>query len=1137
MKTIKIFTILAIALFFISNSVEAQIIDVCGNDSVKLHVSNYQYGTIQWESSYDSINWAIIKEVQDTVYKFKPAETKYYRAVVKFAECPPEYSEISLVQMPPIANAGTDRISPENELKMIANINQGALGTWSIIDGAGGDFNNINNPYAEFSGTEGLYTLVWSLTNVCGSSTDTIDIEFKNNVYIDAIAVVDSTDSILSTPAQMGNGIYIIDFSDPAPEISDSTVLLGLINDGFISKVDSFTLELDTFTLYTSDGTLEDIAIDATFDLAQVFKIDTTITSLKSSSLKQLNKFPTRKELTTNPKFKTGNYYYIVKTIPVYTYPGVSLRQNFNRKSNGESALIELNFNSTLFSIPNANLKLTGYYKFNPNMVVDVDYNSMHVKSFKMGLYNATIERNYRLDLSATAAANLLDYSFTLFSIKKDIFFVLAGGPVWIQAEFNVDGKISADISASMNVTHEYTKTSTYTAAIEYENKNWDYIYNKKSNVDMNNSFTVTGNLTQHFDVGPNIHFKVYGVVGPYIDTRLTEDLKLCFYNANWQANMNIGGEITLGAKSKILGATLFDISRTWSQSFYNLQLPYNLNIQSGNNQTYELGNALEKTVAVQVKSNKGFVIPYALVHFKTLDGGNVENTIVITNAKGIAETIWTPNGSSQSQLEAYILDCDGNDINNSPLIFTAFQNTSTNCSQSSLALSVIENNNIIKPIASMGTAPYEYSTDGINYTSTAPNIEITPGESYSFTVRDDAGCFANASYVSSADVCANTNIQLNTNTTGNVIEVNATGGTAPYQYAIDVSSFSTTNIFTNVAVGTHIIKVIDANTCINAANIEIFNDVVPVKAGFYVIQNHIQPNTSVQFINISNSADTYLWDFGDGTTSTQESPTHSYSSEANYSVQLIATNSYGSNTLIKNNYIIVSNNSSGGTVTDIDGNTYNTVWIGNQWWMAENLKSTKYTDGTAIPHITDNTAWANLGNNDTDKAYCFYNNDASLGYGALYTYAAAVNGTPQSGTNIVQGVCPTGWHLPSDAEWTELENYLIANGYNYDGTTSGDKVAKSLASTTGWNSSTNVGAVGNNQSINNSTGFTALPGGRRRSANGAFNNVGLSGFWWSSTERSSSRAWYRYLYYDYASVLRYYYNKSYGFSVRCLRD
>ena len=205
---------------------------------------------------------------------------------------------------------------------------------------------------------------------------------------------------------------------------------------------------------------------------------------------------------------------------------------------------------------------------------------------------------------------------------------------------------------------------------------------------------------------------------------------------------------------------------------------------------------------------------------------------------------------------------------------------------------------------------------------------------------------------------------------------------------------------------------------------------------------------------------------------------------------------------------------------------------------MTENLKATKYSDGTTIPHVTDKAAWGNLGANNTNKAYCFYNNDESLGYGALYNYAAAVNGTPQSGSNHVQGVCPDGWHLPSDTEWSELENYLIANGYNYDGTTSGNKIGKSLAATSGWNNSSTTGAVGKNQSTNNSTGFSAPGGGGSRDGSiGTFEYAGYNGDWWSSSEDFGSYACYRYLSHNYPGLSLSFPYKSHGYSVRCVRD
>jgi uncharacterized protein (TIGR02145 family) len=199
---------------------------------------------------------------------------------------------------------------------------------------------------------------------------------------------------------------------------------------------------------------------------------------------------------------------------------------------------------------------------------------------------------------------------------------------------------------------------------------------------------------------------------------------------------------------------------------------------------------------------------------------------------------------------------------------------------------------------------------------------------------------------------------------------------------------------------------------------------------------------------------------------------------------------------------------------------------------MGENLKTTSYNDGTAIPLVTDNTAWINL----TTPGYCWYFNDAATYknlYGALYNWYA-VSATTNGGKNV----CPAGWHVPTDAEWTTMGNYLIANGYNYDGTTTGNKYAKSLASTANWTVSGIAGAVGNTDypAKRNVTGFTALPGGFR-DFGGIFGIIGSYGSWWSSTEGDATDAWGRYLYCDNGSVDRIGSDEVYGFSVRCVRD
>jgi len=200
-------------------------------------------------------------------------------------------------------------------------------------------------------------------------------------------------------------------------------------------------------------------------------------------------------------------------------------------------------------------------------------------------------------------------------------------------------------------------------------------------------------------------------------------------------------------------------------------------------------------------------------------------------------------------------------------------------------------------------------------------------------------------------------------------------------------------------------------------------------------------------------------------------------------------------------------------TVHDIDRNTYKTIQIGTQTWMAENLKTTKYRNGTPIENIADNMQWQN----NTSGAYCSYNNNTNndCPYGKLYNWYAISNSNQ---------LCPAGWHVPTDAEFTTLTTFLG------DGTNAGIKL-KNMGSqfwdTESWQSP---------NSADNSSGFSGLPGGNRF-VGGSFGDLGDMGCLWSSTGFNTYTAWSRYLYDEIGDFGRGYSDKQYGFSVRCIKD
>jgi uncharacterized protein (TIGR02145 family) len=196
-------------------------------------------------------------------------------------------------------------------------------------------------------------------------------------------------------------------------------------------------------------------------------------------------------------------------------------------------------------------------------------------------------------------------------------------------------------------------------------------------------------------------------------------------------------------------------------------------------------------------------------------------------------------------------------------------------------------------------------------------------------------------------------------------------------------------------------------------------------------------------------------------------------------------------------------------SVTDIDGNTYKTTIIGNQVWMAENLKVTREPNGTPVYFVKegrDEVQWEDLHDSSITKAYCFYDNDTASPYGALYTYEAA------------KSVCPTGWHLPTNEDWDELKNFVSQHLGNYHG------IGDALKSKS-WTGNSDADGFG----------FSALPGGYRN-FEGRFQDKRESGYWWSGTPRDSLQSWYRYIDsgYDLNEGKEHEFS---GLSIRCIKN
>jgi uncharacterized protein (TIGR02145 family) len=243
------------------------------------------------------------------------------------------------------------------------------------------------------------------------------------------------------------------------------------------------------------------------------------------------------------------------------------------------------------------------------------------------------------------------------------------------------------------------------------------------------------------------------------------------------------------------------------------------------------------------------------------------------------------------------------------------------------------------------------------------------------------------------------------------------------------------------------------------------------------------------------------------------------------YIYRVYAFNSVGNSLTYSNEVTITTSNYTsinvpGPNVTDIDGMTYQSVTNCGLIFTKQNLNVSKYSDGTPIPQVTDPTEWSNL----ITGAWCYYNNTTTNGttYGKLYNWYAVAGIYDVASANnpsLRKKLAPTGWHVPTDAEWTQLTDCL-----------GGESIAGGKMKTTGtslWISNTDA---------TNTSGFTGLPGGYRN-LTGTFGTIRNNGFWWSSSESSTAYAGYRILYYNFGLAGRDFDYKKLGFSVRCVKD
>lgn len=1108
----KLITLVYLCFFGINTF--AQITETCATGTIELKADNHQVGTLEWEKSKDGILWEKILNAHNITYTFETTEAAYYRAVNKFTSCEPQPSEVTFVQRPPVANAGQDRLINDTFVYLAANKALASTGTWTILEGAGGAFTNPANPNDKFTGILGnTYKLQWTLQNSCGTSSAIVNLNFVTNQYYSKIVIVDDTDTILSTPADLAAGNYNITFSS-AVNIDDQTYIVGMVGNGFLRKVNTVTQNGNTFTMTTSQGKLEDILENGGFDLGNIFSLSQSLTNAKNANAKQngyklLSSKPTRAEILSNPKFQQGVHYFVMGE-KESSVAGMRLKKTIENTGDDNFHFDFLDKKIIDEPALGVTMSLNGTMDFKPHPNAFYNRNIFN-PIFSVSLDNATLVTKLTATLEVKGERELVNREFNLYNYRKIIAVMVGPLPVMITANVDLEGVSSVKVDGSIKVVHSITNTITTNAGIRYENGEWTNHYEDKIENTMDTSLDITGSLTQTFEIGPKVSFKVYDIIGPYVGARLTEDFSIRASNhnveaINWDATLDLGANATVGVIAEGFGTTFFDCNQPLgNRSLYQIKFPNSIEYVTGNNQNYSFGVPMPEPVKVRVMSNKGFPVPGAMVTFAP--AANVANNYVITDLNGYASTIWTASDLGNSSLTATVQDSELKDIEGGPIVFNATEDASLVCVDSSLRVGYITSENKISPSAQLGAPPYTYSTDGVNFSSLIPKMDLVPGSTYTATVRDTKGCKASINYYYPPLSCNNANLRIRLTAFGNNIAAVAQGGTPPYTYDLDRTGvFGTNEVFRAVSRGVHYITLKDAAGCTKEAGIYVTNSTAATIAYFKINNATNTAYSPISISNLSNNAATYLWNFGDGTTSIEANPSKTYTSAGTYTISLTATNASVQNVFSKT--IVVA-----AAIPAV----LPTVTIGTQVWTSKNLDVTTYSDGTPIPQVTDQTQWANL----KTGAWCYYNNDAANGntYGKLYNWyaVAGIHDTDPNTPN--KKLAPTGYHIPTDAEWTTLTTFL-----------DGESLAGGKMKSTGtslW--------LSPNTNASNSSGFTGLPGGLCHPLQGFF-YLGNRGQWWSSTE-DGNLAYARRLNYDYNNTYRGSANRNFCFSVRCLRD
>ena len=864
MKSNYVFTVLLFSFFAINLQISGQnninVRTICGEDTIKIYLDNFEYGVVDWQESADGINWLDIKNEHDTVLVYFTNDEKYIRGCVTTTECEQVFSNPVLIRQKPVAFAGLDKEIMTKGIYLKGNVVDGAIGEWKIVSGSGNTLVVTDSCSAFLSGTTGSVSQVtWTLTNdVCGSSTDTIEISFIKNEYNPHWLLIDETDSIIYSLSDINSGIYYVLFSSSDIEVSDSTVLIGYAGDGFLRRVNSYDYINDsTFRFYTSDGEIEDLLIEGVLNTGD--DVDNQNSSLKSAEAPQvLNHLPTRKELKSNAKYKDGLFVYYypddnsaskwVKSYSTLQDGGIDINLDCE-------AEVEINDNSNL------TIGLNGNMGFNPNFVFDYGIRcgfphhwwkfECGLNYLKAGMENATL--SYGIGLSIKGDISLGD---TVYNKKKKVNLykkkskkvILAGGvPIVVVNSVTFDFSIIPKLEAAIEAGYSWERSSVFSAYLyKRRGKSLKVICKKENSITASEySVEIKGNAGVDFILSANVDMKLYGFIGPYLKIPVKIGPEICASTKEvlgeeddmlyaWGFNVPLTIDAIIGCKMKVFRKMLFNASVSTNLYETGFYLPYNIDLISGNHQSAIPGKKIELPFRLQIKNSKGGSTWNVPVFFHVVNGdGELSEKLVYSDWDGYVENYLTLGDSSYNRIKVDTYNCDFSQLEGSDDMFLE---VNSKCKNSSLQLSFNIEDKTVTPEGVMGMKPYSYSLDGATFSEDTISISIYDKDVKGMLlfVRDADGCVV-SNTLEFIDTCAYSDLAVSFDLEGTNGVATGRLGEAPYHFSLDSETlFSTENNFSYLSPGNHVIFIKDSLGCINSLPFSVNIETTDSLIAFY---------------------------------------------------------------------------------------------------------------------------------------------------------------------------------------------------------------------------------------------------------------------------------------------------------------